>query len=303
MDATVIPPLDRARRTRLAHPGDDPDVFANPLIPQPLPRWVGSGAGPSGGGRDAAFAAGAALLSLDQIIRTQAPWLGVLRARLALKATSVAARLLRLKADEADLRDAEHLTRSGDDPGPAGRLHRLLRQFASRPTRHGGEIFHTLEAELRGAPVAAELVSLLETDLALAQKLGWTTPLLLHAGIVLEPALRPGPEGRRPRADRPDWPAVCDHVLLFAVSACHAQAVTLARRAEALALAANSLRTRDQGRGLAFVLADDAIAPWRMVGRAGMGSDRAARRFCETLASQGVLKRLTDRPTFRLYGL
>ncbi|MEH6952849.1 DUF1403 family protein (plasmid) [Nitrobacter sp. NHB1] len=299
----MIPPLDRLRRTRLANPGDDPDVGASTLIPQPLPRWVGSGAGPSGGARDAAFAAGAALLALDQIVRTDAPWLGVLRGRLTLKAASIFARLLRLKADAAALRDAQHLTRCGDDPGPAGRLHRLLRQLASRPTRHAGEIFRTLEAELRGAPVAAELVSLLEADLALAQKLGWATPLLLHAGIVLEPALRLEPEGRRPRADRSDWPAVCDHALLLAARACHAEAVTLARRAEALALVARRLRTRDQGRGLGLVLADDAIAPWRMVGRAGFGSDRAARRFCESLAAQGALRLLTDRPTFRLYGL
>lgn len=276
---------------------------ANLLIPNPLPRWVAYGRGPDGRARDAAFAAGAALLALDQIVRSDAPWLGVLRARLALKAASVAARLLRLKADEAALRDAEHLTRPGDDPGPTGRLHRMLRQIASRPTRQAGEVLPMLEAELRGAAVAAELLSLLEADLALAQKLGWATPLLLHAGIVLEPALRQGMDGRRPRADRPDWQTLSDHVLFFAASACHAQAVTLARRAEHLAVAAQALRTRDEGRGLALVLSDDAVAPWRMVGRTGFGSDRAARRFCETLAAQGALKLLTDRPTFRLYGL
>ncbi len=278
-----------------------PRELANPLIPNPLPRWIGFAASADRG--DAAFAAGAALLALDQIIRSDAPWLGVLRARLALKAAHVAARLLRQKADEAALRDAEHLTRPGDDPGPAGRLHRLLRQASSRPTRSAGEVIRSLEAELRGAPVAAELLALLEADLALAQRLGWTTPLLLHAGIVLEPALRQGPEGRRPRADQPDWHAARDHALFLAASACHAQAVTLARRAENLAVAAHNLRTRDEGRGLALVLSDDAVAPWRMVGRTGFGSDRAARRFCETLAAQGALKRLTDRPTFRLYGL
>lgn len=293
-------PKSRAR-VREGKAIDAPHEFTNPLIPSPLPRWVGPVA--SADTREAAFAAGAAVHALDQIVRANAPWLGVLRARLALKAAQVAARLLRQKADEAALRDAQHLTRPGDDPGPAGRLHRLLRQVSSRPTRQAGEVLPMLETELRGAPVAAELLCLLEADLALAQKLGWATPLLLHAGIVLEPALRSGPDGRRPRADHPDWERTRDHALFVAISACHAQAVTLARRAEALALAAKGLRTRDEGRGLALVLADDAVAPWRMVGRTGFGSDRAARRFCETLATQGALRLLTDRPTFRLYGL
>jgi len=301
MDAMPIPRPKSPPRARDGKAVGAPDGLANPLIPNPLPRWIASVA--PADRRDAAFAAGAALLALDQIVRSEAPWLGVLRARLALKAAGVFAKLLRQKADEAGLRDAEHLTRSGDDPGPAGRLHRLLRQFSSRPTRRAGDVLPMLETELRGAPVAAELISLLEADLALAQKLGWATPLLLHAGIVLEPALRAGPDGRRPRADRPDWPTVSDHALFVAVSACHAQAVTLARRAENLAVAAKNLRTRDEGRGLALVLADDAVAPWRMVGRGGLGSDRAARRFCETLATQGALRLLTERPTFRLYGL
>lgn len=303
MDALPIPLPKGSLRARGRKAAEASDAPANPLIPNPLPRWVAYGRGSDDGARDAAFAAGAALLGLDQIVRTRAPWLCVLRARLALKAAGVAARLLRFKADDAVLRDAEHLTRPGDDPGPAGRLHRMLRQIASRPARQAGEVLPLLESELRAAPVAAELLSLLEADLALAQKLGWETPLLLHAGIVLEPVLRMGPEGRRPRAGHPDWHGARDQALFLAASACHAQAVTLARRAESLAVAAQTLRTRDEGRGLALVLADDAVAPWRMVGRTGFGSDRAARRFCETLAGQGALKLLTDRPTFRLYGL
>ena len=47
----------------------------------------------------------------------------------------VSARLLRLRADEAALRDARHLTRPGDDPGPAGRLYRAWRNLAARPAR------------------------------------------------------------------------------------------------------------------------------------------------------------------------
>lgn len=301
MEATPIPVPKSRARMREGKAVDTPDEFTSPLIPSPLPRWVGAVA--SSDTRDAAFAAGAALHALDQIVHANAPWLGTLRARLALKAASVAAKLLRQKADETTLRDAEYLTRPGDDPGPAGRLHRLLRQLSSRPTRQAGDILPMLAAELRGAPVAAEFLCLIEADLELAQKTGWATPLLLHAGIVLDPALRQGPDGSRPRADRPEWQGLRDHALFVAINACHAQAVTLARRTEVLVLAAQKLRTRDEGRGLALVLTEDAVAPWRMVGRAGFGSDRAARRFCESLAAQGALRLLTDRPTFRLYGL
>ena len=85
----------------------------------------------------------------------------------------------------------------------------------------------------------------------------------------------------------------------------------MARKAEGLTKAANSLRTRDGGRGLALILTDDSVAPWRMAGKVGkaglgqggLGSDRAARRLCESLHAVGALRLLTDRPTFRLYGL
>ena len=86
----------------------------------------------------------------------------------------------------------------------------------------------------------------------------------------------------------------------------HAQAVALSRKAHALTRAASTLRTRDGGRGVGLILADDSVAPWRMAGKddnGGLGSDRAARRFCESLHGLGALRLMTDRPTFRLYGL
>src|SRR3954466_15476165 len=64
----------------------DPAIAAQPGLWQPLPGWArrhGDDAGPSS---EAAFAAGAALLALDQIVRAEPSWLGVLRQRQALAA-------------------------------------------------------------------------------------------------------------------------------------------------------------------------------------------------------------------------
>src|SRR3954454_24671367 len=110
-----------------------PAIAAQPGLWQPLPGWArrhGDDAGPSS---EAAFAAGAALLALDQIVRAEPPWLGALRQRQALApacrapprrgqappAPPTRTRLRPLPADEAALRDAHHLTRAGDDPGPS----------------------------------------------------------------------------------------------------------------------------------------------------------------------------------------
>jgi Protein of unknown function (DUF1403) len=288
----------------------------NPLTLQSLPRWIisaqasatAAGQGTSPPDIQAAFAAGAASFAVDQITRADPPWIGCLSMRQALKAAEVVAKLLRLNADEAHLRDAEHLTRPGDDPGPAGRLHRLIRQLALRPTRLADETLSAIASEIEGAASSAEVLALLNADVALAKRLGWKRPLLLHMTVILDPALRQGAGGKRPQVDGPDWVNLQHMVLAHAAVAAHAQAVTLSRKAEGLTVAANSLRTRDGGRGLALIVADDSVAPWRMAGKqgsyiAGLGSDRAARRLCESLHGMGALRLLTDRPTFRLYGL
>lgn len=291
----------------------------NPLTLQPLPRWIipprtsaiAAGQGVLSPASEVAFAAGAAIFALDQVLCAEPPWLGCLRMRLALKAASVASKLLRLNADEAVLRDALHLTRPGDDPGPAGRLHALLRQLAARPTRMAEETLELLAAEIDGGATSAEVLALLHADTALAERLGWERPLLLHLSVILDPALRQGEAGKRPRADSGDWTQQQHAVLARAAITTHSDAVTLARKAEALTTAAQGLRTRDGGRGVGLVLFDDSVAPWRMAGngdkggqgKEGLGSDRAARRLCESLHGLGALRLMTDRPTFRLYGL
>jgi Protein of unknown function (DUF1403) len=298
MDSEIIAlpegPNGAQRRRNKAREAASSVAVPNPLNLQPLPRWItppkavatAAGQGVLPPALEAAFAAGAAIFALDQVLRADPPWLGCLSMRQALKAGAVASRLLRLNADEASLRDACHLTRAGDDPGPAGRLHTLFRQLALRPIRLADETLLAVASEIEGAAASPEVLALLRADLALAERLGWERPLLLHLSVILDPVLRQGEAAKRPRVDSLDWPHQQHVVLALAAMVTYAQAVTLARKAYALTTAANTLRTRDGGRGLALILADDSVAPWRMVkesgagkggkGKEGLGSDRAA---------------------------
>ncbi len=139
----------------------------NPLAQSVFPSWArlpghcavdpnsGSGAANVSSGAAnscAAFSAGAGLALLDAILRENPPFAGVLRQRLALRAAVACARIARLREDERALRDAEHLAPGrGDEPGPAGRIHRLWRLFASRPLRLDASTLR-MAADLLGLP-------------------------------------------------------------------------------------------------------------------------------------------------------
>ena len=87
--------------------------------------------------------------------------------------------------------------------------------------------------------------------------------------------------------------------------ACHGQAIELERRAARLIAAAATLRVKGAERGVAALLADDVVSAGDLcrAGSAQLGSDRAARRFLERLVELGALREMTQRATFRLYGL
>lgn len=315
-DASALVEGQARRKAVRKNAGEAP---AKPLMIQPLPGWVrvservGERASTEENERDqaladAAFAAGAALHALDQILRANPLFVGALRMRIALNAAVAASRLLRARSDDADLRDILHLTRAGDEPGSAGRVHLILRRFASRPLRFADEALVELRSLGDGGGLG-EIKSLLTEDIALAERLGWQQPLPLHLLAIHDPALRRGDEGRRIRVGEPGWQEQHHAVIARAAIKAHRLAVTFASRAEQLIAAAETLRTRDGEAGLTLILGDDCVAPWRMVagrgdkGQTGLGSDRAARRFCESLHAKSALRLLTPRPTFRLYGL
>src|SRR5208337_3279277 len=106
-----------------------------PLEPPRAPAW----ARPVGSFRDlsegeALFFAGAALAALDSVAKSDPPWAGVFRRRLALKsAAAVTGNLLTRREDEAALRDAVALARPAQELGPAGRVYSAFRTLC----RHG----------------------------------------------------------------------------------------------------------------------------------------------------------------------
>ena len=119
------PPATRARAK--TSPAKPPERPAFP--PAPIPAWA-QASGRAGEG-DPLFAAGAGLALLDAALRRDAPEAGVLRARLALQSATASAKILRINADAAALRDLRFAV--GDPLGPAATLLSLWSDGAGRP--------------------------------------------------------------------------------------------------------------------------------------------------------------------------
>ncbi|MBJ2153551.1 MULTISPECIES: DUF1403 family protein [Paracoccaceae] len=296
------------------------------LAPNPpaLPRWVRQGVG-----RDdvetAMFSAGAVLAALDPIARSDDP-VGILwRKRLALSAAAAVCQLEGRREGEAQLRDAFALRKPGDDPGPAGRMligwralgeARALRStdwparlpgFFDLPLEPGAEVLRDIGTRFVGripplhfaAEAAREVLALGPTwrglalwlaDALLARALGWDRPVQLLAAHLPRAAFRMEGEA---------WVAACTVAWgRAAVTACDLH-VDLTRRATALRAAHLRRPGKDTAAIIAALLTEDAITA-----QAGAeASDRAARRLFDRLTSLGLVRELTGRPTFRLYGL
>jgi hypothetical protein len=74
----------------------------------------------------------------------------------------------------------------------------------------------------------------------------------------------------------------------------------LTRRAGRLNAVAPKLRAKGSDAAGEMFLTRDAVAPARLT---SLRSDRAARRLCDRLVELGVVRELTGRDTFRLYGV
>jgi hypothetical protein len=108
-----------------------PGPSSQPVRLSGLPAWVR----PNGRDvteADAAFAAGIALKSLDDLVRSDPAWAGCWRSRQALKCAAAAVRLMGRTEDDHALRDAVLLTAAGDNPGPAGNVVLAYKRVSSR---------------------------------------------------------------------------------------------------------------------------------------------------------------------------
>ncbi|MDH0117711.1 MULTISPECIES: DUF1403 family protein [Rhizobium/Agrobacterium group] len=285
---------------------------------------------------DTAFAAGIALKSLDDLIRADPPWLGCWRDRLALKSATVVARMLGRNEDESAIRDAILLTAAGDDPGPAGKLFLAARMLA----RQSGTVTTPFVKELvallgmnrddslapvpemvdtaiqsgRAAPLAvAELISAITTirpdaevlalglaELVLAQKLNWPRPVPLVLPERFGPAFRTIGGRGRVRPGEPAYPKAICLALVDGVEAALRSAVEIDRRAARLLAVVSNVRTKGAEPVIRRLLTEDAVpasAPGSKLSR------WAANRLFERLESFEVVRELSGRPSFRIFGL
>ncbi len=285
---------------------------------------------------DAAFVAGIALKSLDDLIRANPPWLGCWRDRLALKSAAVAARMLGRGEEEAAIRDAVLLTSAGDDPGPTGKVFLATRMLAHRNgtittpfVREVAEllgmkwddclasileIVDSANQSGRAAPFAvadlitaisavrpdAEVLALGLGELVLARKLNWpeTVPLLLPGRFG--PAFRTIGGRGRVRPGEPVYPKAICLALVHGVDAALRSGGEIDRRAARLLAVASKLRTKGAEPVIRKLLNEDAVA----ASAPGSTLSRwAANRLFERLESLDAVRELSGRASFRIFGL
>lgn len=288
------------------HFGADPTAFSR------LPSWIAAPRGaPS---EDMAFLSGAALGHLHLAMQQGQAHLDLLRARLALRAAEVCATFAGRPERAGALRDELCLLRPGDRPGPAGEIYLGWQRATERPLAAQAiqRALPHLSAETiaagpaQGAPVARaarvleavldaapreEAAALILADAALARAMGWRHLLpLLAVGIRRADLRRSGDELR----------LACHRAGITAAADVVRMAADLGRRAARVQAVAPKLRAKGAAPAVEMFLTRDAVAPAMLT---GFMSDRAARRLCDRLVSLGVVRELTGRESFRLYGV
>jgi hypothetical protein len=291
-----------------------PDPSDAPILIGRLPGWIT--AGPAESLEAAAFRSGAALADLHRITGYDAVPQALWRDRLALAAAEVCAGFAGRREGGRALRDALHLTRPGDHPGPAGAIFGQWSRAVARPIsvaalgkamdgvsaerialcldaigRHPVDravgVIETVLTELpRG-----ETVALILADAVLAKSLGWD-----HVLPLLALGLKP----RDLRLQGDDLRLACHRAVVIGAGQAVPLAAELARAAARLRGVVPKLRAKAAGRAVDLFLARDALAPAALT---AFMSDRAARRLCDRLADLGAVRELTGRDTFRLYGV
>ena len=281
------------------------------ILPQ-MPGWVTSARAETL--EDVAFLSGAALSHLHVVVGREDVPQALLRDRLALRAAEACVAFSRRPERAGELRDAVHLLRPGDLPGPAGETYLAWRRAVERPVSikalgralpslDPGQVAAWLDAG-QGAPIRraalvleavltevprADVAALVLADAALAQVLGWD-----HFMPLLAPGLKR--VDLRKRGD--DLRLACHRALISSVIEAVRLSSDLARRAAHLKAVAPKLRAKGAGDAVEMFLNREAVAPSALP-----LPDRAARRLCDRLVDLGAVRELTGRDTFRLYGV
>ena len=277
-----------------------------------MPAWVTSARPETL--EDVAFLSGAALAHLHLVFARDDVPHALLRERLALRAAEACVAFTGRSESAAELRDAIHLMRPGDLPGPAGEVLLTWRRAVERSVsvKALGRALPDLQAERiagwldagQGAPVSraamvleaildeaprAEVPALILADAALAQALGWDHVMPLLAAGLKRADLRKHGE---------DLALACHCALVSSAVEAVRMAGDLARRTAHLKAVAPKLRAKGAGGAVEVFLTRDAVAPSALP-----LPDRAARRLCDRLGDLGAVRELTGRDTFRLYGV
>lgn len=312
-------------------------------LPKPLlPSWIMRSHG-SQTLENAAFSCGSALALLHGALKAPYLCVpsNLLRNRLALRAAQTCCKIKGRSVSEMDLRDALLLATPDDagvmHRGPDGDMLALWRSVAAFDLRRAdwaeryvtscpismqafmADLFaDTPEALHVGTPVAQarawvrvvleafprqEAVAFQCADIALAKALGWARPIPLCALHLKRAEFRTLADG-----DVNAFELAFTASLTKAANDATRLAYDLARRTAQLKAIAPKLRTKGAKDALQLFLTQDAIYPPTMLSPTIRGSrtpmnERSARRFCDRLVELGVVRELTGRATFRLYGV
>jgi hypothetical protein len=284
----------------------DPDTLPR------MPSWVTPARAETP--EDVAFLSGAALATLHVVLGRKEVPQALLRERLALRAAEACVGFTGRSERAGELRDAVHVLRPGDQPGPAGAIYKQWQQAVARPVSvgalhkalpqivaesiatwldvgQGGPIERaaaTLENLLAEFP-REEAVALILADAALARALG---------GDHVVPLLAAGLKSRDLRKSGGELRLACHRAVVASASDVVRMAADLTRRAGRLRAIAPKLRAKGAGAAVEMFLTRDAVTPAALP-----LSDRAARRLCDRLVALSVVRELTGRDTFRLYGV
>lgn len=303
--------------------------------PSAVPGWAVP-RGPVTSEVEAAFLAGSALNSLDNLARADLPWAGAWRQRLALTCAATAMPLIGRSEDAAALRDAWHLRTPGADPGPAGNILAAWRRLAARSTVVDAATLRAIvdlfglrwSAEFAGLPdhlddlarssrpaplVAAAIMAEVQrvrpdagllgwwlADQMLARRMRWPVAVPLLVMQARGAAFRSLSDRGRIRPGGEGFErAICVALALAAAEACRL-AGAIAPRAALLIAVRPKLRAKGAGEAIRLLLDEDAVPgtlQTKSLTRWG------SRRLFERLTALEAVHELSGRASFRLYGL